>query len=202
MIRYLFLLLTFVLFISGCAPQYAVKNIYIPPVGQKAKQCINECTNARNECQSKCDLQYNQCLNDAYERAKDIKAIMDKRYKRRYNKYLKRLSDYNLKIFDWQNEYDQNYQDWSYFRNKCKTSHDTYACNREDDLRYIVKRMLRNKPREPKPPRQKSFNEIVSNEQSLCKRECGCQKDFDICFLNCGGEIQMRKICIKNCDKQ
>ena len=201
MLRYLLLSLPFVLFISGCAPQYAVKNIYIPPVGQKAKQCINECTNIRNKCQSRCNIQYNQCLNDAYERAKDIKAIMDKRYKRKYNKYLKRLSDYNLKIFDWQNEYDKNYKDWNYFRKQCKISQDRYACDRENDLRYIIKRMLINKPKEPRPPVQKSFNEIVSNEQSHCKNECGCKEDFDICFLNCGGEIQMRKICVKNCEK-
>jgi len=200
-LRYLLLSLPFVVFISGCAPQYIIKNIYIPPVGQEAKQCINKCTTTRDKCQSRCNIQYNQCLNEALERAKDIKAIIDQRYKRRYSKYLQRLNEYNLKIFEWQNEYDNNYKDWNYFRNHCKISHDRYACDRESDLRYIIKRMLINKPREPQPPVRKSFNEIVSNEQSHCENKCSCKKDYDICFLNCGGEIQMRKICVKNCDK-
>ena len=201
MIKSLFFSLTFVLFITGCAPEYAIKNIYIPPIGQKAKECINGCDIAKQECQSKCDMRYNQCLNDAYERAKDIQALMDMRYKKRYNKYLKRLNEYNSKMFDWQNQYDKSYQDWNYFRNRCKTSKDRYACNRADDLNYFIREMIRNKPIEPKPPIQKSFSEILSQEQSRCTNECGCQKDFDICFLNCGGSIQMRKICVKNCDK-
>ncbi len=199
MTRYLFL--SSILFILGCAPQYAIKNIYIPPVGQKAKECIDGCIEARDECQNRCSFKYNQCLNDAYKRAKDIKAIMDIKYKREYNRYLQRLNIYNLKMLDWQNEYDRKYQDWNYFRNQCRISHDRYACIRESDLQYIVKKMLLNKPKKPVVPIEKSFNEIVSNEQSYCKNRCDCKKDYDVCFLNCGGEIQMRKICVKNCDQ-
>jgi len=201
MLKYLFLSLSFILFITGCAPEYMVKNIYIPPIGKKAKVCIDKCEQKRDICQSRCNTQYNECLNRAFNRAKDIKAILDRHYQVRYNKYLEKLNNYNLKMFDWQNEYDQNYKDWQYFRDKCKTTRDSYACSREYDLRYIIRRYLKTKPKEPKAPHKKSFEQILSNEQKLCINNCSCQKDFDICFLNCGGEIQMKKICIRNCDK-
>ena len=198
MLRYLLLCIPFVLFISGCAPQYAVKNIYIPPVGQKAKQCINECTNTRNECQSKCDLQYNQCINDAYERAKDIKALEDIEYKKRYNIYKIAMDKYRLKLYNWQNQYDSSYKDYNYFLDKCRKK-DSYACDRQRELRYTLDKLSRIKPIHPKIPYKKSFEVIYDNEKRGCKNECGCQKDYDICFLNCGGEIQIKKICIENC---
>jgi hypothetical protein len=201
MLKYIVGLSVIAWFISGCAPEYTVKNIYIPPVGYKAKQCLNSCRYEKADCDTKCQNSYNKCLNEAFLRAKDIKAIEDKQYSKRYGRYIRRLNDYNARMFDWQNEYDQNYRDWSYFRDKCKANHDSYACDRANDLRYIIRKSLRTKPKEPRAPVKKSFSQIVKNEQKLCKSDCGCQKEYDICFLNCGGEIQLKKICIANCDK-
>ncbi len=199
MLKYFFVFSIFVWIFTGCAPEYTVKNIYIPPVGYKARECIKTCRYTREKCSKNCEKNYNQCLNDAFLRAKDIKAIEDKEYNKKYNRYIRRLNDYNARMFDWQNEYDQNYRDWSYFRDQCKKNHSSYACDRANDLRYIIRRSLRVKPKEPKAPTKNSFNQIVKNEQKFCKRNCGCQKDYDICFLNCGGTIQLKKICIRNC---
>jgi len=201
MMRNIFLFIIFVLLFAGCAPEYMVKNIYIPPVGNKAKVCIDGCQRKRDICQSKCDAQYNQCLNSAFNRAKDIKAVEDVNYNKRYKRYLEKLRNYHQNMFDWQNYYDQDYKDWRYFKNGCKANHNTYACKREIDLRYAIRNLLTNKPQEPKMPYKKSFDEIVKNEQRFCQKDCSCQKDYDICFLNCGGEIQMKKICVSNCDK-
>ncbi len=202
MIKYIFSFFIFILFLTGCAPEYAIKQVYIPPVGKKAKQCIRGCRISYEKCNINCNSIYNQCLNDAFQRAKDIKNIDDEQYQEKYNEYLQKLHEYNLKNFNWQNEYNQNYKDYLYFKNRCATHHDNYACNREDDLSYTIQELLNTKPKKPIQPKEESFNEIVANEQGVCSNNCGCNKNFDICFLNCGGEIQMKKICISNCDKE
>ncbi len=199
MTRYLFL--SFILFITGCAPEYMVKNIYIPPVGVTAKKCINQCEIIRKNCESSCNLKYNQCINDAYKRAKDIKALEDIEYQKRYNRYKMALDNYRLRLYTWQSQYDSSYKDYNYFSSKCRVNKDAYACDRQRDLRYTIDKLLRVKPIHPKIPYQKSFEQIYNNEKSVCQSNCNCQKDYDVCFLNCGGEIQMKKICISNCDK-
>ncbi len=201
MIRYILFGIV-ALFFMGCAPQYAIKTIYIPPKDKMAHKCLNRCNLERSLCQKRCMEQKRQCLNDAFARAKDIEAIEEQKYQKNLALYQEKLSDYNYKIFDWQNLYDQNYKDWRYFRKKCKTSHDSYACDREDDLRRAIDILIRKKPKEPKAPLSPSFSKILSKEQSFCRYDCGCQKDYDICFSNCGGEIEVKKICIENCDKK
>ncbi len=197
--RYIFLLIFFLF--MGCAPEYMVKNIYIPPVGVDAKKCINRCEIARRDCQNSCDFEYNKCLNDAYKRAKDIKALEDIEYQKRYNRYKIAQNHYRLKLSKWHSRYDSYYKDYCYFSSRCRNSKDSYACDRQRDLRSVLDRLLSTKPVHPKMPYQKSFEQIYNNEKSICKNRCSCQKDYDICFLNCGGTIQMKKICIKNCDK-
>ncbi len=202
MLKYIYIALFGLLFFSGCAPKFLVKNVYIPPVGKKAKSCLNNCSYKKQQCQSRCDSEYNVCLNEALKRAKDIKAISDLEYKKRYSIYIEKLNTYNTKIHDWQIVYDATYRDWIYFRNRCKKSNDRYACDRVRDLRFVLDKMINHKPIAPKPPVRASLNQILQKEQAVCKNDCGCQREYDVCFLNCGGEIQMRKICIANCDKK
>ncbi len=188
------------IFFVGCAPQYAIKNQYIPPIKSKSNICLKNCALDKQACQTRCEEDYSDCLSYANERAKKIQVRSDENYKKRYARYLTRLNDYNLNIFDWQNRYDERYSDWKYFNDKCSKNGDKYACDREEDLRYIIRKLKINRPREPREPRYISFDEILAKQQKTCSRKCGCQDNYDSCFLSCGGEIVPHKICVKNCD--
>ena len=201
MMRYIFGLLFLILFLSGCVPRYTIKHLYIPPVGTKAKQCLQTCKDERVACDIKCQDSYNNCLNKAFLRAKDIKGIEDTNYDKAYESYLQKLNEYKNHMLSWQSEYDKDRSDWSYFQSKCKNRHDRYACSRVNELSWTLRKMINIKPKEPQAPIKKSFVQILKNEQKVCKSDCGCQNDYDTCFLNCGGEIQLKKICIANCDK-
>ncbi len=193
-------ILGFVVFFSGCAPQYAVRNQYIPPLDQKSKVCLKECFYQKQACQQRCEEDYSDCLSYANERAKKIQIRTDKDYKQRYENYLARQNDYNLEIYDWQNRYDERYKDWRYFNKKCSKNNDKYACEREYYLRYIIKRLRRDRPVEPREPRYITFSENLANQQKSCSKNCGCSNLYDSCFISCGGEIVPHKICVRNCD--
>ncbi len=191
----------FCLFVfTGCGPKYIVKNSYIPPSSQSGKQCVNKCEEHLRDCRTNCEINYNNCISSAFDRAKKIARISEQNYRKRYNKYLRKLDEYNYRMVDWQNEYDQNSRDLQYFRDRCIKDKDKYACDRENDLRYVVKTLLRNKPHKPKHPKKLSFNDILLQQQNMCQKDCGCQSDYNVCFTSCGGEIISKRICVENCD--
>lgn len=193
-------ILGFVVFFSGCAPQYAIRNQYIPPLDQKSKVCLRDCSYQKQACRQRCEEDYSDCLSYANERAKKIQIRTDRNYKNRYENYLAKQNDYNLEILNWQDRYDERYRDWRYFNKKCSKNNDKYACEREYDLRYIIKRLQTNRPMEPREPRYITFDENLANQQKTCSKNCGCDDNYNGCFISCGGEIVPHKICVRNCD--
>ncbi|NOX16066.1 MAG: hypothetical protein GXP61_08600 [Epsilonproteobacteria bacterium] len=185
---------------AGCAPKYVLQKHYITPKNMNFEKFSQECSSNRAICQDTCRANLDSCLSRAYDRAKNILVVSNKNYEKKYQRYLARMNDYNFNIIDWQSRYDKDYRDWQYFRDICRKKNDRYACDREDDLRYIVKNEIRNRPKEPKEPRSASFEEILSTQQKVCTQNCGCQEDFDICFTKNGGIIKSNKECIENCD--
>ena len=194
------LTLGFVVLFAGCAPKYALQKEYIVPENKKFENFAQDCSVKRAACEQRQKKDYNICLNNAFERAKNIQTLSNKRYEKKYQRYLTRMNDYNFNIIDWQSEYDKDYRDWRYFRDQCRKKNDKYACDREDDLRYIVKNERKNRPREPREPRIVTFAQILSAQQKLCNVTNECENEFDICFISHGGEVKSHKECIENCD--
>ncbi len=198
MFKYILAVVGFVVF-SGCAPVYVVKNQYIPPKAENTK-CLNSCLQSKKECKNECVNKYQSCMDDAFEKAKKVYAKLNNNYERKYKRYLLKMEDYDYRIFDWHNDYDESYRDWQYFRKECKVNpSNKYACDREDDLMYVIKKLRRDKPKKPRIPRKESFEKILKAEQSKCVKNCGCNDLYDSCFVSCGGEIIPHKICVKNC---
>ena len=198
------MIVTFVLgfgfLFSGCAPQYVIRNQYIPPLGKNSKVCLQNCLKVKQQCKQRCAEDYSDCLSYAYDKAKQMQNKIDKSYKQRYARYQAKLSDYNFDIFDWQNRYDEKYNDWRYFSDKCSQNGDRYACGRRDELRYMIKNLRRNKPNKPREPRYITFDKTLVQQQSRCVKKCSCDDMFDSCFISCGGEVVPHKICVENCD--
>ncbi len=185
---------------AGCAPKYVLQKQYITPKNMNFQSFSQECSQNRTICQEKCRTNFDNCLSNAYDRAKNIYAISNKNYEKKYQRYLTRMNDYNFNIIDWYSRYDKDYRDWQYFRNICRKNSNRYVCSKEDDLRYIVKNEIQNKPKKPKEPRSTSFEKILSIQQKLCNQNCGCQSEFDICFTRYGGIIKSNRECVENCD--
>jgi hypothetical protein len=192
--------LGFVVLFVGCAPKYALQKEYIMPQNIKFENFAQNCSTKRVVCEEKYKKNYNICLNHAYERAKDIQILSNKKYEKKYQRYLARMNDYNFNIIDWQSDYDKDYRDWQYFRDQCRKTNDRYACDREDDLRYIVRNERKNRPREPREPIVATFTQILSAQQKLCNVKSECENEFDICFMSHGGSIKSERVCIENCD--
>ncbi len=195
-----FVSIFFMLVFVGCGPKYIVKNSYISPSNQSEKKCVSRCEEYLSDCRINCEINYNNCISSAFDRAKKIDKITEENYRKKYNKYLRKLDRYNYQMADWQNEYDKNNRDLKYFRDKCINNKDKYACDRENDLRYEINTILRHKPYKPKHPQRLSFHDILLQQQNMCQKNCGCQSDYNVCFTSCGGKIISRKICIENCD--
>ncbi len=199
MFRY-FTLLLFVLFFLGCSPRYVIKNEYVSPKNINSKSCVDKCLIGKNKCQKNCEKNYNNCLSLAFDRAKRVENIEYRKYKNRYVKYINQLDKYNYNMMIWQNSYSQNSKDLHYFYKSCKKYADKYACERYMEIKKTVDDLLQNKPQKPISPQKPSFNQILLNQQNMCQRDCGCQSDYDNCFVNCGGKIILHKICVENCN--
>ncbi len=197
--KYLYLLVFSVFFI-GCSPRYVVKTEYIPLNNINSKQCVNECLSKKSQCQKSCDVSYDNCLSSAFNSAKESEKITNKQYQNRYAKYIDKLNNYRYYMVNWQESYDQNSRDFYYFHKRCKKHKDMYACKRESDVKAVIDNLIQNKPQKPIPPKRVTFNQILLKQQSLCKEECGCKSDYDVCFTSCGGEIVLHKICVQNCN--
>jgi len=197
--KYLFLSIL-AIFFMGCGPRYVIKTEYIAPRDQASKECTDKCLFQKTQCERDCERRYNNCLSMAFDRAKRVERRLDSEYQRRYNEYINKLDEYNYNISVWQSSYDQNSRDWHYFHKRCKKHGDRYACKRCKELKVVVDTLLQNKPQRPTPPVKPNFNQILVKQQSMCRRDCGCQSDYNACFTNCGGEIVLHKICVENCD--
>lgn len=197
--RILSLFLGFALFFSGCAPQYVVKNQYIPPTNN-SKACLQECFAKKENLKHECQREYKECLKDAFELSKLVWAKSNENYKNRYDKYVAKLNEYNFDIFSWQKRYDERYGDWRYFAKKCSKKGDKYACRRESDLRYEIEKLKIDRPKRPREPQSVTFDEILDKQQSKCSKKCDDNELYDSCFVGCGGEIIPYKICVRNCD--
>ncbi len=195
-------MLAFALLLTGCAPRYIVKTQYIPPADPNAKICVDRCLNKKNSCEMKCDRSYNDCLSMAFNRAEDVKRVADLEYRKSYDEYISKLDTYNYHMRIWQNSYDQNSRDWRYFHKRCKKHADKYACKRCREIKLIVDNLLKNRPQRPIPPAKPDFDRILLKQQNMCRKDCGCQSDYDVCFTSCGGEIVLHKICVENCDQK
>ena len=192
------LLVGFVIFISGCSPVYVVKNEYIP---SNDRVCLKKCQTDRIQCQKECNSDFSRCVAQAKEKAYEMAKKEEKIYNKRFLAYLKDKDRFDFEILEWRDRYDVVYRDWNYFREECKKNpKNSYACERRDDLRAVIKRMLKSKPKSPKMPKKVTFEKIFKDLQSGCERDCGCQELFDSCFVSCGGSIYPHRICVRNCD--
>lgn len=197
---YAFVLMLLLFVFTGCGPRYAIQNEYIPPSNPAMQSCITTCSFNRNNCANACQQSYQYCLNDAYGRAKAVEFEELRAYDMAYAAYRMDYMRYEHALRVWQRDYYDYERDYNHFAKKCEREKDTYACHKRDEVKSYLKRINRDKPHAPWVPVRKSFEQILSEQQSMCSNQCGCESAFDRCYVGCGGQVIPHQICVQNCD--
>ncbi len=185
------------LFLFSCSPKYEIKTIYKPPKTEEGKKCIQDCEKKLLICKKECAKGYENCLNESVKRAESIYKKELEDFKREYEIYLQEYDRYLKELSLWQDKYLRLKEDYEYYLRKC--SLDKNWCDEKEYYKKLLKDWEYRKPQKPVKPQKPSYQNILKQQQNLCDKDCGCKEEYDICFQNCGGKIEIKKICVENC---
>ncbi|NPA53318.1 MAG: hypothetical protein GXO21_01470 [Aquificae bacterium] len=191
----IFLFLFFLLF--SCSPKYEIKTIYKPPPTKKGKECIKICEKNFVECRNQCKKSHEKCLNEALKRAEDIYKKQLEDFKKEYEIFLKEYDRYLKEFSLWQETYIRLKEEYEFYKRRCFV--DKKWCDEMEYYKDLIRRWEYKKPERPVKPQKPSYQDILKQQQLLCDKDCQCKEIYDICFQNCGGRIEIKKICIENC---
>ncbi len=197
---YKYILIFISLFLVGCSPKYVTKNQYIAPKEKNFSQCARKCEIKKIECLKEAKKEYKTCLNKAYLRAKEISDEEFLKYDRDYEDFLLEFQDFKNYKYTFDKDYRNIESDYNYFLKECYSKKDSFTCRRKDELRGSLLLMQKDMIKQPREPKRPSFNGILKAQQNLCRFDNSCSKNFDICYVNCGGEVIPYRFCVKNCD--
>lgn len=186
------------LFISSCGPKYKVVKSYIPP---KNEACLKRCKERLAECKKECLENYRKCLKESTERAKRVYEALYEDYRRSLEDYYARYREYlhALERFRW---IERNLrEDYSFYDRICKKFKDSEACRRRDYLKRLLKQLPYEGPLKPVRPTKPNYKAVLAEERMACSCDCGCTKEYDLCFQACGGRIEVKRVCVENCQR-
>ena len=195
-----YILILVALFLVGCSPKYVIKNQYIAPKDKAFSTCVKKCEVQKKECLRTANEDYQICINSAYNRAKEISNEQFLKYDRSYEEYLLDYRDFKRYKHEYARDYRKLESDYNYFSKECHTKKDNFTCRRENELKNRLLVLKRDRLKRPEEPKKPSFNRILKSQQNLCRVNNSCSKSFDICYVNCGGEVIPYRFCVKNCD--
>ena len=174
--------------------------IYHPPDTEEGKKCIEKCKLERDRCNNICAKKKRKCYEEAIKVGKNIYELKLKEYEIEYKNYLERYRSYKDELWEWErrrNELDNNYL---YFSHLCAT--EKRFCSEKDFYLKLLRNLEYRRPIAPTRPVKPDLSRIIEEQKrKLCKLNCNCSEEFNICFQNCGGEIEIKKICVEHCEK-
>ena len=188
------------LILVGCSPVYVTKNHYIASVKKDFSLQINRCEEKKKTCDVKCSEDYQNCLDKAYFRAKDIYNQQLAKYEVENRLYRIELREYKQYKYKFDNSYMEIYKDYNHFSKQCNSKKNSFTCRRKNELKDTLTTMKLHMMQKPNKREKPSFNYILKMQQRLCQSSCGCSKSFDICYVSSGGEVIPYKFCLRNCD--
>lgn len=177
------ILLATALSLSACAtPRYQTVYRYEPPTDAAGLACLTPCEQVLKACQNDCASRYATCVQALEPEAKLRFDDAIKRYEGELTQYRRDLNRYHLSIsLGW-----GHYDGW-------------YGAGWYDPWwpygGYYGARFYPPIPPEP-PSYAEEFGKLRAEK---CDRDCGCQSNYDACFLHCGGTKIPETRCIANC---
>ena len=171
--------------LSGCAgPRYQTLYRYEPPADPAGRSCLARCEQAHKTCTDDCRDGYAACSEAVEPEARALHADALKRYEDELRQYRNDLDRYHLNsAVGWGHRpgwYGAGWYDpgWPY------GAYTPYY-------------------RPPHPPQQPSYSDALRKIRAQrCDRDCGCQANYDTCFLGCGGLKVPEVRCIANCPRE
>ena len=161
--------------LAACAsPRYQTVYRYEPPVDVSGRACLEKCEQKLAGCRQSCAVNYQAC-----------EQRIEPQVEERYNEALQR----------YQVELDQYYWEWRQYEFYLSLSWD-------QDFWYGGFYHPWPGPYyfPPVPPMKPSRNAVAYQvEKENCVMDCGCQPNYDACFLGCGGKRIPETRCIANC---
>ena len=165
----------------GCAgPRYQTFYRYEPPTDAAAHACLAPCEQTQKACMDRCSENFAACVRVIEPEAQGRYDDTLKRYEGEWSQYQRDLDRYHISVsLGWVHGgwYGAGWYDpwWPY------GGYQPY---------YYP----------PEPPRRPSYAEELGKlSAELCDRDCGCQPNYDACFLGCGGRKIPEQRCIANC---
>ncbi len=178
----LILLGLFTAILVGCAtPRYQTAYRYEPPADAAGRSCLTLCERNLNACQDACAADHTACVKTIEPEARANYDEARVYYAGELAQYRRDVTQYHLSVsLGWGHHdgwYGAGWYDpwWPY------GGYGPY---------YYP----------PEPPRAPSYaEELARLRAAKCDRDCGCQPNFDACFLRCGGVKIPEQRCIANC---
>ena len=187
------------IFISSCSPKYEVVYIYHPPETTEGRKCIEECKIKKINCNKRCNKERNICYKEAINLAKKIYEEKLREYNIEYKNYLEMYKNYKRELWEWKKRKSELESNYDYFARICSVEK-KFCPEKEFYFKLLAKQNV-DKPIEPEKPVKPNISKIIEKKKrKLCNLNCNCTDEFNICFQNCGGEIEIKKICVENCD--
>ena len=189
------------LFFIACSPKYEIKTLYSQPTTNQGQVCVKECNVKRQTCQIHCNQKRDNCLAEAKERAKDnFPSLMDE-YEYVMHQYDAEINRYEGEISSWDRKHIRLEQKFNTYRELCdhKKDRKSYECRRAREADNDLKDMENIEPTPPPRPNKPILAEEIKKAQKSCSNNCGCQKEYNNCFVSCGGTLDYKKFCIENC---
>lgn len=176
------LLLATTLFVTACAgpPRYQLLYRYEPPTDAAGRGCVTRCEQSRKFCLNECRMDYSACVHSIEPEAEARYAEALLRYEGALAQYRSDMDSYHLNMsIGWG---DGWYGDGWY------------------DHRWPYHGFYEPYYYPPLPPPAPSYaDELGRLRAAQCDRDCGCQPDYDTCFLGCGGGKVPVQRCIAHC---
>ncbi len=182
--KYLFLILSIVIF-GGCSPKYKVIYNYTQPGDQSGKECVKTCKEKLATCKAICKSNFDICKVKAHKIAKKIYEEKLQDYSNALERYANEVEMYNLE----QNlYYFNNYNDRPFFY--WRPAGPYWIWGPTGGIYSLQK-----------PVKPSLAAEIQEAEMRYCPIDCKCQDSYNECFSECGGKVEVKRICIENCPK-
>ncbi len=196
-------LFSFLIFISflvlSCSPRYETVHIYHPPKSLQGKRCIKECEKEKSKCKKDCLQRKRKCYKDAIKLANDLYKEKIDIYEKEYRNYLTMYKQYKEELKDWEYRKRELEESYYYFDRLCKS--DKRFCGDKDFYYKLLIDWKTKRPYPPDKPTKPSLSKLINQQKNiLCSFSCGCEEEYNLCFKECGGKIEIKKVCIENCD--
>lgn len=171
--RSLLIIGTMLVWLAGCAaPRYQTVSRLEPPSDPAAKPCIDTCEAALVSCRSACAEKRQACLKSIEADVEADYAAALTRYAADLDLYRVELERYRLDLWLGWGHGRWWYEPWP---------------------AYFMPAIA------PSPPRREAVRDRLARER--CDADCGCQPQYEACFVNCGGRKFEETRCIANCPK-